>query len=167
MLKTEHREPPNGGHSMASAGHPGREVAVFPGSPGVLAYPSYVVTYMTPLCEDPWVRVERGRVERGRVERGELGHATLYQMRSISQVNNVTCTHGSCMVTCGDDDDDDGDDATDGDDENDDAENGDDDDADEDAGDDDYDDDDDGAGDECEDDENDDDDDDDGTCTHG
>ena len=54
MLKTEHREPPNGSHSMASAGHPGREVAVFPGSPGVLAYPSYVVTYMTPLCEDPY-----------------------------------------------------------------------------------------------------------------
>ena len=89
-LKTEHREPPNGSHSMASAGHPGREVAVFPGSPGVLAYPSYVVTYMTPLCEDPWVRVERGRVERG-----ELGHATLYQMRSISQVNNVTMEYNN------------------------------------------------------------------------
>ena len=95
MLKTEHREPPNGSHSMASAGHPGWEVAVFPGSPGVLAYPSYVVTYMTPLCEDPWVRVERGRVERGRVERGELGHATLYQMRSISEVNNVTMEYNN------------------------------------------------------------------------
>ena len=30
------------------------EVVVFPGSPGVPAYPAYIITYKTPLNKDPY-----------------------------------------------------------------------------------------------------------------
>ena len=43
-----------GFHSITSADEPGREIVVFPGSPGTPSYPAYIVSYTTGLCNDPY-----------------------------------------------------------------------------------------------------------------
>ena len=43
-----------GFHSITSADEPGREIVVFPGSPGTPSYPAYIVSYTTCLCKDPY-----------------------------------------------------------------------------------------------------------------
>ena len=54
LTKREHREAPNGFHSCTSWDSPGREIVVFPGSPGSPVFPAYVLTYKTPWQGDPY-----------------------------------------------------------------------------------------------------------------
>ncbi|CAE8647368.1 unnamed protein product [Polarella glacialis] len=64
LLSPEHREPPPGFHSCTSDACPGREVIVFPGSPGTPAYPAYVLTCRCPLLSsNPYGKADLLRID--------------------------------------------------------------------------------------------------------
>jgi len=63
LLRPEHRGPPVGYHSCTSGACAGREIIVFPGSPGTPAYPAYVISYRCALQNNPYRDSELMRVD--------------------------------------------------------------------------------------------------------
>eukprot|EP00931_Biecheleriopsis_adriatica_P016667 TRINITY_DN12230_c0_g1_i2.p1 TRINITY_DN12230_c0_g1~~TRINITY_DN12230_c0_g1_i2.p1 ORF type:complete len:518 (-),score=44.44 TRINITY_DN12230_c0_g1_i2:137-1531(-) len=54
LLRPDNRRPPDKCHSVTSDTMPGREIIVFPGSPGTPVYPAYVLSYTTQSRVDPY-----------------------------------------------------------------------------------------------------------------